>query len=1186
MDTATWEVNNKRLQCPCENFTSLTKILATLESDEKVVPLIDWLNGTTDAQAWQQQKILSCGKRPRCRFRYGVSFAIINAIRDACRPFLESGSLPLVPNQDDEEPSSQPVKSTKVSYENEFPSLTSAKSSAPSTTKSAWANNKPHPAASNFLVPPNNMGQTKGNGQGSTPNQLIPRKKNKKKVRPQQVAKLTNAPRPTTRENSTGPTATIGFGPQKEPPTEPIQSIQPKNKQLPKKLGNNKEAPLVSSVQNPENKEVPRNIATASSEVTSMVTMPHSLDKLVLVYVALFRNMLIPSTPLELHLLLRLLSLDVSNTSIPGNDTATTVFLRPVLAGPEHCRQFAVKALSQLQPVIRNLPIPLLRSLVVFPAFQSNCPELSSSLGMLVQSYEKQGLLTDVPTESITGSHAMLTVPFDAQRDSRHTYRTPAEVEIFKNREQSRDSFLYALRSYMNIKGRVFRAQEMEQAQQRVRQEARSILDGILGSNMMWFAEYYCEMLLQVGLAPVEETDQELLNIANKDKLQKLHQRFSNKASHTGKSTKKLALNETNKSAKVPLIDDALQFFPGYQEFFFLFLHKLPFDFGTHLRGQMALRSKEILANRSSANLERKIVELQVLGRFLGYMIFSPNWIAVGIESSKVQTQGSIDGIQLLDGLGLSLANTIESAYKEGWTVLAVPWITELLKMSKWDNISQTSRTFRQILGNLRELQQQGTFWDTSPSLETHYFPSMGIVTFSLERFFNETNGLPKLTSLPKPTLPLRTEEVSGRLDVTGVPYTTIVMFSCTPLLEDLYSLISQTSTPKTVKVPNKSRKLRPSVVQLSVSTNPSNPVSFSNTGGILGGEEANDPTASIFPVAGSLEMSNVVTRLVEAFFHQHQGLREICELAVREELKHAPGHILTTYIRPEAEETLSRLSRAGGLSEADVVKVETSISDEASRRLQTRLEERVQKTVAVLGAPSLHPQVHQMAAQISATRGMLAGRVQLQGMISEEVRLLNAKRLRGNNKASASASATATTSMLQVDELSEMVQSLINAVAISDLNLDSVTSKLESISELLNTFTPVLRSTAVAEDELRSLASAMFQLGQLTPKLLSACTSQPFESTAACTVLRFAIASCRVCTQDLGWTDSLDDPFLLQLVESSPNNATESTVMLLQDLLETHIVLWANLERISKDPNVSETMRTLVTNAMATTRP
>ncbi len=72
----------------------------------------------------------------------------------------------------------------------------------------------------------------------------------------------------------------------------------------------------------------------------------------------------------------------------------------------------------------------------------------------------------------------------------------------------------------MGSKGKIFRPQDMEQSQDRVRRRARDIMNGLLTVNMMWFAQFYCDLLLQVGLAPVQETDQELLNITDQDKLQ------------------------------------------------------------------------------------------------------------------------------------------------------------------------------------------------------------------------------------------------------------------------------------------------------------------------------------------------------------------------------------------------------------------------------------------------------------------------------------------------------------------------------------------------------------------------------------------------------------------------------------------------------------------------------------------
>ena len=68
-------------------------------------------------------------------------------------------------------------------------------------------------------------------------------------------------------------------------------------------------------------------------------------------------------------------------------------------------------------------------------------------------------------------------------------------------------------------------------------------------------------------------------------------------------------------------MDEARPFFPGYQEFFFLFLHELPFNFGIHLRGRMVYILNDLLSNLSLDNLEQKVVKLQLLARFLGFLI-------------------------------------------------------------------------------------------------------------------------------------------------------------------------------------------------------------------------------------------------------------------------------------------------------------------------------------------------------------------------------------------------------------------------------------------------------------------------------------------------------------------------------------------------------------------------------------
>jgi hypothetical protein len=147
-------------------------------------------------------------------------------------------------------------------------------------------------------------------------------------------------------------------------------------------------------------------------------------------------------------------------------------------------------------------------------------PDLSKELKSVIRDHISRGILNEYRADEVTGTHAILTLPFEHDRDSRHNYRTQAEIEIYKNREESRDAFLYQLRAFMNVRGKMLHDHEAERAMYRIRLESRNVMNGVLRDNLVWFAQFFCDLLLQIGLAPMQETDKELLNIADKDKLQ------------------------------------------------------------------------------------------------------------------------------------------------------------------------------------------------------------------------------------------------------------------------------------------------------------------------------------------------------------------------------------------------------------------------------------------------------------------------------------------------------------------------------------------------------------------------------------------------------------------------------------------------------------------------------------------
>ncbi len=449
-------------QCPCENFTSLSKLVETLDSQQAMQSLIDWLDGRTDDLALEQQQQLSCGKRSRCRFRYGTSFAILNAIRDACRPYLEV------------------EENTTETYEEKFPSLQPYNVPIKET--------KAHPAVANILMPPNH-GHPK-----LTYEEALQKPKEKKRIRPAQVTE------PAHRDNTIWNTAPNVWGNGNVATLSSQGSLLPVNK-----------ISVLSSIQSVTTPSV--TVVTLAPTTTTTSTQneaPHQLENLVTIYVALFRNMLVPSTPLELHFLIRLLVLESNAGSIED-----VSYFQPILADPESCQRFAVLALSQLKTIMRNLPTSLLQALVECEPFQNHCTVLAQELSLVLIDHRVKGLLIDYPTEAVTGTHAIFSLPFDHERDSRHNFKTPTETAVYNNRELIRDAFLGALRNFINTKGSLH-----ERAQERVRTASKEIFNVLMTVNGTWFAQFYCELLLQVGLSPLQETDQELLNIADKDKLQ------------------------------------------------------------------------------------------------------------------------------------------------------------------------------------------------------------------------------------------------------------------------------------------------------------------------------------------------------------------------------------------------------------------------------------------------------------------------------------------------------------------------------------------------------------------------------------------------------------------------------------------------------------------------------------------
>jgi hypothetical protein len=574
------------VQCPCSNFASIPKVLESLDSEERTQALLDWLAGNTDEISLQNSQRLSCGKRLRCRYRVGISFAVVNAIRDACKPFLEPGTVSnltaaTATTSTVESISETSEKKPVASYEEAFPSLgVTAAFSKPTA---------PHPAADNILVP-----RKKSNATMPTTTPTIT-KKEKRRIRPQlTAASLPNSMSVWGQQSTLNATEAATFGSfhgniaslQSQDPLTPVKrkpsSTSATSTMIAGDIAATSSALAFTSAWGQQStlntttatttfgsfhgniaslpsqdpltpvRRKPSAISATSAILAGDITADSSslafsrernetppksttskkvkpiseehFRHLVDVYSALIANHLVPSTALELHLLLRLLTVNMAEDDarpIQGTgDETLTCFFAPYFSSPERCRSFATLSLCKLSFILRNLGLPLVKGLVQCAPFCMELPDLSKELKSVIRDHISRGILNEYRADEVTGTHAILTLPFEHDRDSRHNYRTQAEMEIYKNREESRDAFLYQLRAFMNVRGKMLHDHEAERAMDRIRLESRNVMNGVLRDNLVWFAQFFCDLLLQIGLAPMQETDKELLNIADKDKLQ------------------------------------------------------------------------------------------------------------------------------------------------------------------------------------------------------------------------------------------------------------------------------------------------------------------------------------------------------------------------------------------------------------------------------------------------------------------------------------------------------------------------------------------------------------------------------------------------------------------------------------------------------------------------------------------
>ena len=244
------------------------------------------------------------------------------------------------------------------------------------------------------------------------------------------------------------------------------------------------------------------------------------LVRLSSIYSAILKNQLAPYLLLELHLLVRLVS--ISGDIVPNVNEKVDLPFGAVLHSPKSCREFGVMTILAVESIILNLGHDVLKMLASLTSLRKHCPTLTSKIEHIIET-NKSILIFDSGQKPL-GNNANtphLTLPFDHARDSRHNFKTVDLNRLYKEREELRDKFLLQLRAFQDVKGRLMEEDISSKIIRNIEDESRKMLQYLAMGNLGWFVNFFIDLLLQIGLLPIGETDIDVLKqVSDQQRLQ------------------------------------------------------------------------------------------------------------------------------------------------------------------------------------------------------------------------------------------------------------------------------------------------------------------------------------------------------------------------------------------------------------------------------------------------------------------------------------------------------------------------------------------------------------------------------------------------------------------------------------------------------------------------------------------
>ncbi|KAL9188571.1 hypothetical protein ACHAXT_006949 [Thalassiosira profunda] len=981
-------------ECACQQFQSDAAVASAVNSDAEVDALIDWLSGAPTKDS-DEARISLRETSNLCPGRLRESIGILNAIRDACRPYLETTAPSPAPSA----PSPQFGKNTKTAinghatYEESFPSLSSVASTEAPTMlvgrkKSKGAkvgNNPPVPPASSVAAPTMLVGrkkskapknnskqqQTKGThaatGAGSkkessSSNQVnglggVTARKAKKKIKPVTISPSTSASEGTTQiaHNSIRFEGNIASLPSQETSElmGPAASrVTPQC--IPESIAED-ESPQLNA---------PQLSNTTNDETTEMEIKPGSRERLMRlarVYATILKSHLAPFLLLEFHLLVRLLSLsDESKMARPSESTSRQY--SDLFWSAHSCQDFAADVLTGLESVLVNLGHETIKLFAALPALKSQCPQLYRVLQDVVDA-GNAALMFEADQKALGSA-----------RDSRHNYRSPDLNRVYKEREGLRDAFLYQLRAFQDVRGKLMEHEQAEKRLESIRHESREMLKHLSPGNTLWFVNLFCELLLQIGLVPISETDSEVLKqIGCEKRLQKLHMRFTSKSGHANESSRRIHIDQKGPSS---ISNAADQSFPGHQEYFSMFLRAGDsYKFNVQLKRRLAEMITERTAVNETKGLCDHMARTQMLAKYLGLLVFSPNW---DISAGNGSDSPSIDNLPPIDVKG-----AVEDAWEQSRLIAVVPWVIQFLAMMKWDEVSRKTQYYVDTFTLLWSINHHCLPYQ----IERHSYcqTNMALLSLQLDGLFHDVVGLAPTHCFSIMDLPSRKQYSADDTDLIALDelplwFSKSFLFPSTPHLKDLCELLTDLAKNQGRKsITASTRKIRRTV------SNIASPISIS-------GDSAVSPWSSRRPGTPT-HQGGIKERLVDAFFHQHRDLQQLCGVIVDNAIRNFSETVSRSCIPPilrnGATSFEQYLTKDPSMTIEEYAKLlgdlEAKAANEATAMMTSDFDRIIRGALPLLAPAEKNPKVVDIASTLAINHAKDKAKAIVRRIISDE---------------------------------------------------------------------------------------------------------------------------------------------------------------------------------------------------------